>query len=266
MTTTVSVLGSRITYSGSDGAVHWEGRVVESADEFRNYLREVVEPRVADADSAFDAEVRGLATTGMETKFVERLLNAVPNLKGWEIGEAFAECALRDDSGRSVVWPWNTIRDRRTPRASLPGADLVGFYREEEKVFLLIGEVKTSSDGRVPPSVMRGGKSMAWQLQRNATRLGIQRTLLKWLQARCGSEPYRDLYQEAVSRYIASNGKELLFVGVLIRDTQPNELDLKSQGNELALRILQPTCVELIAWYLPVPISTWPSMLPGAVS
>lgn len=263
--TTVPILDSRITYAGSDGAVCWEGRTVESADEFRKYLREVVGPRVDDADFAFDADMRSLATTGMETRFVERLLNAVPNLEGWEVGEALAECALRDDSGRCVVWPWNTIRDRRTPRASLPGADLVGFYREEEKVFLLIGEVKTSSDVSAPPSVMRGGSGMVWQLRKNATRLGIQRTLLQWLNARCRSEPYRALYEKAVNRYIVSKGKELLLVGVLLRDTQPNELDLKSQGNMLAPHLRQPTRVELIAWYLPESIATWPALLQEAV-
>lgn len=219
----------------------------------------------SEVTSAFDADMRGLATTGMDTRFVERLLNAVPDPEGWEVGEALAECALRDDSGRCVVWPWNTIRDRRTPRASLPGADLVGFYREEEKVFLLIGEVKTSSEASAPPRVMSGGNGMAWQLQENATRLVIQRTLLQWLNARCESEPYRTLYEKAVNRYIGSKGKELLLVGVLLRDTQPNELDLKSRGSMLASHLHQPTRVELIAWYLPVSIATWPALLQEAV-
>ena len=264
--TSLPTLDSQVRYAGVEGAVHWEGRVVEGADGFEQYLREVVRPRVADADSSFASEVRGLATTGMETKFVERLLNAVPNPEGWEVGEALAECALRDEPGRSVVWPWNTVRDRRTPRASLPGADLVGFYRDEDKVVLLFGEVKTSSDANAPPGVMNGGSGMAWQLYESATRLDIQHALLKWLHSRCQSDPYRDLYRRAVSRYLASEGKELLLFGVLIRDTKPNELDLKSRASMLALRLLQPTCTELIAWYLPVPISAWPASLQEAGS
>ena len=259
--TNMPTLNSQVTYSGNEGAVHWEGRVVEGSDRFANYLHEVVRPRVADADSSFATELRGLATTGMETRFVERLLKAVPDPEGWEIGEALAECALRDDSGRNVVWPWNTVRDRRTPRASLPGADLVGFCREEGKVVLLFGEVKTSSDTSTPPSVMSGGSGMAWQLQESATRLDIQHALLKWLHARCRSEPYCDFYRKAVSRYLASGGKELLLVGVLIRDTESRELDLKSRAGMLALHLFQPTRVELVAWYLPVPISAWPALL-----
>ena len=54
-----------------------------------------------------------------------------PEAEDWEVGEALAECALQHDSGREVHWPWNTVRDRRTPRASLPGTDLVGFWRAE---------------------------------------------------------------------------------------------------------------------------------------
>ncbi len=263
--TSLPTLDSRVHYSGSVQSVHWEGRLVEDALGFQSYMRAVVHPRVSDDASPFASELRGLATTGMETKFVERLLNTVPNLEGWEVGEALAECALRDDSARHVVWPWNSVRDRRTPRASLPGADLVGFYCEEEKVVLLFGEVKTSSDVSTPPSVMSGGSGMAWQLQESATRLDIQHALLKWLHARCRSEPYRNLYQKAVKRYLASEGKELLIVGVLIRDTAPSELDLKARGNMLAIRLNTLTRVELIAWYLPVPISAWPALLQEAV-
>ena len=48
------------------------------------------------------------------------------------------------------------MRDRRTPRASLRGADLIGFHCENEALFLLLGEVRTSSEKNTPPRVMRG--------------------------------------------------------------------------------------------------------------
>lgn len=85
--------------------------------------------------------------------------------------------------------------------------------------------------------------------------------LLKWLHSRCQSEPYRDLYEKAVGRYLKSEGKELLLVGILIRDTAPNELDLRSRGQTLSNRLSNPTRIELIAWYLPVPIAEWPKLL-----
>ena len=180
-----AALFSSVSYSGSASPVRWEGRVVEDHGKFKQYMNDVVSNRVNDEDSSFDTNLLGLATTGMETKFVQNLLDAVPNHESWEVGEALAECALRDDSNLQVYWPWNTVRDRRTPRASLPGADLVGFYCEDEKVSLLFGEVKTSGDANTPPGVMNGGSGMTWQLQKSATCLDVQHTLLKWLHARC---------------------------------------------------------------------------------
>lgn len=259
--TAAVTLNSVVQFSGHLGSAAWEGRHVDDVERFKLFARTVVGPHVADSASSFETNLRGLATTGMETAFVERLLNAVPDPEGWEIGEALAECALQHDSGREVHWPWNTVRDRRTPRASLPGADLVGFCREEDSVFLLFGEVKTSSDANTPPNVMNGGSGMAWQLEQSATRLDIQHTLLKWLFVRCQSTPYRDLYEKAVGRYLKSEGKELLLVGVLIRDTAPSELDLMSRGSALSRTLGAPTRVKLIAWYLPVAIGEWPRLL-----
>ncbi|MYA91718.1 MAG: hypothetical protein F4094_02155 [Synechococcus sp. SB0672_bin_6] len=145
--------------------------------------------RCADEESGFAADLRGLATTDMATDQVERLLRAVPDPKGWEIGEALAECVLREDSNYEMHWPWNTVRDRRTPRASLPGADLVGFCRLDGAVWLTFGEVKTSSEVKAPPNVMSGGSGMGWQLEGSAKRPDIQRTLLQWLHTRCSHEP-----------------------------------------------------------------------------
>ena len=259
-----AALGSSVAYSGTASPVRWEGRVVDDRERFGRYMREVVRPRITDKSSSFDVELQGLATTGMDIRFVARLLRAVPDPEGREIGEAFAECALQDDSGRQVHWPWNMVRDRRTPRASLPGPDLVGFYCDGPDVFLLFGEVKTSLDIRTPPGVMSGSSGMAWQLERSAIHLNVQHALLQWLCARCQSEPrHRELYRRAVKRFLESEGKALLLVGVLIRDTPPNELDLKARGEALSNRIAEPTRIDLIAWYLPVPVPEWPALLQG---
>jgi hypothetical protein len=260
---TGGALASRVVYSGRTGSASWEGRHVEDAKLFEDFVRQVVRPRVADAGSPLESDLRGLAATGMATEFVESLLRAVPDPEAWDVGEALAECLLQKDAGREVYWPWNMVCDRRTPRASLPGADLVGFYCEAGAVLLLFGEVKTSSDTGTPPGVMYGGTGMAWQLEESATRLDMQLALLRWLEARCRSQPYDDLYKKAVGRYLRSEGKELLLVGVLVRDTAPNELDLKSRGTALSRKLGAPTCVQLIAWYLPVPISDWPQLLQG---
>lgn len=74
-----TTLDSRVQYLGNEESVHSEGRVVDNADQFKNYMRDVVRPRIADDESSFDSELHGLASTGMETEFVGRLLDAVPS-------------------------------------------------------------------------------------------------------------------------------------------------------------------------------------------
>jgi hypothetical protein len=146
----------------------------------------------------------------------------------------------------------------------LPGADLVGFCKEGESVLLLFGEVKTSSDAGTPPNVMNGSGGMVWQLEEEATRLDIQHALLKWLRSRCDAPEHRELYRAAVRRYVQSVGKEILLVGILLRDTKPNELDLTARAKALAAKLSTPTRIEITAWYLPVPIKDWPALLHGA--
>jgi hypothetical protein len=132
-------------YGSTDGVVTWRGRAVADASKLEAFLHDAVVPRLDDADDAFEDELRAAATTGMETEFVGKFLKAVPPPEAWEVGEVFAECILSMDSEvGDVVWPWNGRRDRKTPRASLPGADLVGLCRRDSAVFFLLGEVKTS--------------------------------------------------------------------------------------------------------------------------
>ena len=261
----VAALAPEMSYSGSKDSAEWRGLAVVDHDRFKSYVASRVKARVEDDESQvqFAAELGGMATTGMATEFVENLLRSVPEEKSWAIGEALAECVLADDDAREICWPWNLVRDRRTPRASLPGADLVGFCKEDDSVLLLFGEVKTSSDASTPPNVMNGSGGMAWQLKNEATCLDIQHALLKWLRARCESADHRELYQAAVQRYVQSLGKEVLIVGILLRDTEPNELDVASRAKALAESLGSPTRIEISAWYLPVPIEHWPALLHG---
>lgn len=261
--TVVAALAPELRYSGSKASAHWRGYAVTNEARFKSYINSRVKTRVIDDEvqDPFAAELRGMATTGMATQFVERLLRAVPEEKAWAIGEALAECVLADDETREICWPWNLVRDRRTPRTSLPGADLVGFCKEGDSVLLLFGEVKTSSDANTPPKVMYGSGGMAWQLKDDATRLDIHHALLKWLRTRCKSDEHRGLYRMAVERYVKSLGKEILLVGMLIRDTEPNELDVTARAKGLTQILGSPTRIEITAWYLPVPIEDWPTLL-----
>ncbi|MCY4655996.1 MAG: hypothetical protein OXC80_04175 [Gammaproteobacteria bacterium] len=252
-------------YSGSMDCVQWIGQDVVNEERFKSYMSSRVKARVEDdeADNQLASELRGMAMTDMETDFVEDLLSAVHEGKSWAIGEALAECVLADDETREICWPWNLAHDRRTPSASLPGADLVGFCKEGDTVLLLFGEVKTSSDPNTPPNVMYGSGGLARQIEEISTRSDIQQSLLMWLRVRCYSDEHRTLFEAAVHRYVQSLGKEMLLVGILLRDTKPNELDVANPSKALAKNLSSPTRVEINAWYLPVPINDWPALIYG---
>ncbi|MBI5709556.1 MAG: hypothetical protein HZC42_04515 [Candidatus Eisenbacteria bacterium] len=263
MTMSVADLPATVPYRGNDGVVDWAGYHVADEARFHSFLTGPVRARLHDAEASddFEAELRGLVTTGMASEFLRRFLAAVPDEPGWAVGEAVAECLLTEDSEREIVWPWNANRDRRTPRASLPGADLVGFCRMDGEALLLFGEVKTSEDRNTPPGVMYGNTGLIWQLQENATRLDVQHALLRWLRARCNTTDLVELYRSAVTRYLSSGGKEILIVGLLLRDTEPSERDISGRASALARQLEAPTRVEVTAWYLPIPIAAWADLL-----
>ena len=110
---------------------------------------------------------------------------------------------------------------------------------------------------------MYGRHGMTWQLDRSATQLGIQHALLQWLTFRCRTTQLRSAYENSVRRYLESEGKDMLIVGMLLRDTAPNERDVASRAKHLST-LPAPTRVEITAWYLPVPISQWSSCAGGS--
>ena len=262
----VPTLPASVAYAGNEGVARWEGYDVSDKEAFHAFLTGPVADRAQDVDvqEPFEDELKALATTGIGTEFLRQFLAAVPDDRDWEVGEAFAETILAEDVNREVIWPWSERRDRRTPQASLPGADLVGFSRDAEGFVLLFGEVKTSTDLRVPPGVMLGRSGMTWQLENNATHLGVQHSLLRWLRLRCRTAELVAVYRAAVGRYLNSAGKDLLIIGVLLRDTGSDERDVESRARHLGSALDSPTRVEIMAWYFPVAIADWPGVLGGA--
>jgi len=175
------------------GQVKYEGQRVVNAHECHTYLETRVNPRLTDQENVaqVEADLRDLATTDMETETIERLLRSTSPVKPWEVGEAMAECLLEDFYG--VIWPWNMERDKRTPRASLPGADLVGFWQEGDDVYLVLGEVKTSEDIHTPPNNMTGRSGMIKQLEGLVHNHKLHFCLMKWLSPRCKGTRFEPL-------------------------------------------------------------------------
>ena len=255
-----------LCFSDSYTHVTWQGKRVSNQDEFDAYLHGPVYRRVTDESqrASFESDLRAISTTGMASDTLEQLLTYEPDREPWEIGEALAECLLEEEY--NVKWPWNTERDKRTPKASLPGVDLVGFIEEGGAVLLVLGEVKTSSQPANPPGVMYKKGGMIHQLSSRADDLKVHRTLINWLHARCKDTELWPFFQRAIGKYLESKGRALVLFGLLMRDTNPHELDLKNRAKVLSQNVEAPTRVELNAWYFPRPINEWPSLLAGGGS
>jgi hypothetical protein len=240
----------------ADTSAQWRGNNLLELAEFDEFLRGPVKNRVSDTD--FEEKIAGdlqaLATTQMASATLAKVLSESPTPLDWEIGEAIAECLLEMEF--EVSWPWNENRDRKTPKASLPGADLVGLIGGDPDVSLLFGEVKTSSDKNQPPGVMVGRSGLAHQVDTLASSPRVQASLLRWLYARCNNTPYWPRFEAACARYLRSGGKDVVLIGVLLRDTIPHEDDLRTRGEALAV-MPKPPNTRLDAWYTPRPIAEW---------
>lgn len=256
-----------ICYEGLDKQVSWHGISIVDGNAFESFMSNDVVSRLHDEEGAneFEAHLRGLASTGFANKSLDEILAAeIPEERDWAVGEAMAEAYLTRQ--HDVTWPWNMARDKRTPKASLPGADLVGFETKGDDVRLVLGEVKASGDVSTPPGVMNGRSGMRHQIDNIASNLGLINQLLRWLLPRCKRTAHETSFNAAITLFLNSGNKAVALFGVLIRDTEPNELDLQARGQSLAGTLHAPSTCQLIALYLPCAIEDLPARTSGGAS
>ncbi|MHB1333678.1 MAG: hypothetical protein ACYCY1_13875 [Sulfuriferula sp.] len=235
--------------------------------EFDTFMADEVALRLHDeaGKADFTAHLNSLASTGFAQNSIQAILEAEhPEERDWAVGEALAEAWLSREHG--VIWPWNMERDKRTPLASLPGADLVGFVTHGNETRLALGEVKCSSDINTPPNVMTGRHGMTRQLESLATDIGLLHTIIRWLQPRCRGNGAEQHFNAAISLLLQSGNKALSLFGVLVRDTQPDERDFRSRGQHLGGIVNAPAGCQLLALYLPCSIASLPARVQGGMS
>jgi len=251
-------------YHGHDRQVTWYGVGMADDEAFDTFMTSDVASRLHDEEgaTAFETHLRGLTNTGFAIDSLNEILAAdVPEERDWAVGEAMAEAYLARK--HQITWPWNMERDKRTPKASLPGADLVGFEVVGAVVRLALGEVKASTDPSTPPNVMNGRSGMGHQIDHLATNLSLINQLLRWLLPRCKGTRHEASFNSAITLFLNSGNKAIALFGVLVRDTQPNERDLRPRGRTLAQNLQPPTTCHLVALYLPCTMSDLPLLVLG---
>lgn len=254
-------------YSNTHDATSWNGVRLADGGEFDAFMEGEVASRLHDEDGKadFTSHLNSLASTGFAQNSLQAILEAEhPEERDWAVGEALAEAWLSREYG--VVWPWNMERDKRTPRASLPGADLIGFVTKDGETHLVLGEVKCSSDSNTPPGVMTGRTGMTRQLESLASDIGLLHTLIRWLLPRCKGNDTEPHFNAAISLLLQSGNKAMTLFGVLVRDTQPDERDLHNRGQRLGGIVKAPAVCHLLALYLPFSIASLPDRVHGGVS
>lgn len=256
-----------LVYDNREQQVCWQGYELLDNDAFDSFMTKNVAARLNDDEGSieFQSHLRSLSLTGFGKSSLEAVLDAdTPEERDWAVGEAFAEAWLSDK--HKIIWPWNMERDKRNANASLPGADLVGFVVNGSDTRLVLGEVKSSGQDQYPPNVLYGRSGMINQIDRLADDLKTIRTLLRWLFYRCKNTVFETYYKASAILYFNSGNKSVSLFGVLIRDTEANELDLKNRGKNLGYSLNAPTSCHLLAFYLPCKIAELPERVKGGVA
>jgi hypothetical protein len=203
------------------------------------------------ADTGFDSNEQLLAD-------IQALENDKVNVQNFRIGEAYAEIVLEEHF--QCRFHWNELRDARNPKGNKTGADLVGFIEVEGQVLFLFGEVKTSSENAHPPQVMTYKDGMENQLCNLCDQPEKRRILISYLQNKArlfeDGHPFKEDFNTSVKAYYAANSSYQL-VGVLVRDTEPDEKDVSESYYRIKDQILEPTGLKLLALYVPVKKSVW---------
>jgi len=252
-------------YTGQEQQVSWDGVSLKDCEEFNTFMKKDVASRLYDQEGndGFESHLRGMASTGFAKESLNRILSAeILEERDWAVAEALAEAWLNKEY--NVIWPWNMERDKRNPKASLPGADLIGFIQINEETRFVFGEVKSSSEEKYPPQVMSNRHGhMGHQIDNLATNLSSILQLLKWLLPRCKGTQQESLYNSSIILYLTSGNKAVSLFGILVRDTEVNDLDLKKRGQALGAVIQSPTTCQLVALYVPCKIKELPTRVKG---
>ena len=186
------------------------------------------------------------------------MLATRPPAEYWQAGESLAHCFLEDYW--FAQFPYQSFRDAKNPRASLAGADVVGFYHRNGTTNMLFGEVKTSGEAKRPPQVVATLLAQMTALKDKRTQLSLVLWLIQKFADVATDNPDKKRCDAAVDAYVCRGAVRL--VGVLIRDTPSDKADLQSAFENL--RSDTETRLDVCVLYIPIPVRTLPYKIGGA--
>lgn len=245
-------------YDSENSHIKVAGFFVESEEECRSFFIKRVSAKLAETDGAEELKQHlfEMETTGFDLHGLIEQVEASPQAKDWEIGEALAEVVLEDNY--EGMFPWPTGFDKRAKKASLPGPDLVGFQRHSAPRFVF-GQVKSSSEKRTPPQVINKAKDcLRNQMFQLVHCNADQQQLISWLLVRMRETDWEQAFNEALRRY--SEG-DFWLVGMLISgNRETKEDDLARICSEIDH---QPGNgeVHLLGFYLPFLKEQWVKLI-----
>ncbi|ROL59900.1 hypothetical protein D9V87_03865 [Bacteroidetes/Chlorobi group bacterium MS-B_bin-24] len=250
---------------------HYKG-VSFSDIEYKELLKNEVKDKLLDTPQRNEM-ISNLKALKSETGFEvsERLLidiqylqNPKVDVQDFRIGEAFAEVCL--EKHFNCRFYWNELRDARNPKGNKTGADLVGFIEIGNEILFLFGEVKTSSEQKSPPQVMTNPTGIENQLRDLYRDQNKRCILISYIQNKIGLSKNRNFqndFNNAILNYYRQNEGKYMLYGILVRDTDVNENDVRVSYNKLKNQILDPIGLRLLAIYVSIPKNQWLKIING---
>jgi hypothetical protein len=232
------------------------GWQVEDQEDCRAYFRNRVAAKLRESDGSAILQdyILELGDTGFSTNGFDVQVAQSPQAKDWEIGEAFAETLLEDQHEASFPWP--TSLDKRTPKASLPGPDLVGFHRKLTPRFLF-GEVKSSSQEDPRNLVTDADDALLKQLSRLIKSQPHHQQLIQWMLVKTKQDPrWLPVLNAALKEFYAPAGRGWI-VGILVRGGRPPAQEELAKAREVLAAEDAGFDVTLMAIYLPFHKDDW---------
>lgn len=200
----------------------------------------------------------GFEQSGTLLVDIQYLQNQRVEVQDFRIGEALAEVVLENNF--KCRFYWNELRDARNPKGNKTGADLVGFIEIENNVLFIFGEVKTSSEQKSPPQVMTNPAGMEKQLLDLYCNKDKRLILISYIQNKLNlnnNTNFKNDFYAAIKQYYTKNVCNYILYGILVRDTKPDENDLKSSYERLITKISEAAALNLLALYVPIPKNDW---------